>query len=32
MDAILYAATALERRLPLPFPAGGSVLATAVRP
>ncbi len=32
LDATLHAITAVERRLPLPLPAGGSVLATAIRP
>jgi SAM-dependent methyltransferase len=32
LDAMLYAATALEQRLPVPMPAGGSVFATAIRP
>ena len=32
LDATLHAITAIERRLPLPLPAGGSVLATAIRP
>jgi SAM-dependent methyltransferase len=32
LDATFLAVTALERRLPLRFPAGGSVLAVAVRP
>jgi SAM-dependent methyltransferase len=31
LDATLHAVTALERRLPFPAPAGGSVIATAVR-
>jgi ubiquinone/menaquinone biosynthesis C-methylase UbiE len=31
LDAILYAITALERRLPFRLPSGGSVLATARR-
>ena len=31
LDATLYAITELERRIPLSMPAGGSVLATAVR-
>ncbi len=32
LDATLHAITAIERRLPIPLPAGGSVLATAIRP
>jgi len=32
LDATLHAITAIERRLPAPLPAGGSVLATAIRP
>ena len=32
LDALLRAVTALERRLALRLPAGGSVLATAIRP
>jgi len=32
LDASFHAITAAERRLPLPLPAGGSVLATATRP
>jgi SAM-dependent methyltransferase len=32
LDATFHALTALERRLPIPFPAGGSVLATARKP
>jgi SAM-dependent methyltransferase len=32
LDATLHGITALERRLPLALPAGGSVLATALRP
>ena len=32
LDATLHAITAVERRLPVPLPAGGSVLATAIRP
>ncbi|CAH2604443.1 Class I SAM-dependent methyltransferase [Rhodovastum atsumiense] len=32
LDATLHAITALERRLPVTLPAGGSVLATAIRP
>jgi SAM-dependent methyltransferase len=32
LDATLYSITAIERRLPFPLPAGGSVLATAIRP
>ena len=32
LDATLYAITAIERRLGLVLPAGGSVLATAIRP
>jgi ubiquinone/menaquinone biosynthesis C-methylase UbiE len=32
LDATLHAITAIERRLPVPLPAGGSVLATAIRP
>jgi len=32
LDAILYAITDLERRLPFSLPAGGSVLATAEAP
>lgn len=31
-DALFYGITALERRLKLPYPAGGSVLAIAERP
>jgi SAM-dependent methyltransferase len=31
LDAALYAVTALEQKLPLAMPVGGSVLATAVR-
>jgi SAM-dependent methyltransferase len=31
LDATLHAITAIERRLPVPLPAGGSVLATATR-
>jgi SAM-dependent methyltransferase len=31
-DALFYGITDLERRLPLPWPAGGSVLAIAERP
>jgi SAM-dependent methyltransferase len=31
LDATLHAITAIERRLPVPLPAGGSVLATAIR-
>jgi SAM-dependent methyltransferase len=31
LDATLHAITAVERRLPVPLPAGGSVLATAIR-
>ncbi len=31
LDATLYAMTEIERRLPLRMPAGGSVLATAIR-
>jgi len=31
LDATLHAITAVERRLPVPLPAGGSVLATATR-
>lgn len=31
LDASLHAITAVERRLPVPLPAGGSVLATAIR-
>ena len=32
VDAMLHGVTAIERRLPVGLPAGGSVLATAVRP
>ncbi len=32
LDATLHAVTRIERRLPVPLPAGGSVLATAIRP
>jgi len=32
LDATLHAITAIERRLPVPLPAGGSVIATAIRP
>ena len=32
LEAMLYAVTAIERRLFFPLPAGGSVLATAIRP
>jgi SAM-dependent methyltransferase len=32
LDATLHAMTEIERRLPFPLPAGGSVLATAERP
>ena len=32
LDATLHAITVIERRLPFPLPAGGSVLATAIRP
>jgi SAM-dependent methyltransferase len=32
LDTILHGITALERRLPFPLPAGGSVLATAEAP
>ncbi len=32
LDRMLHAMTALERRLPFPLPAGGSVLAIAERP
>jgi SAM-dependent methyltransferase len=32
LDATLHAMTQLERRLPLPLPAGGSVLAIAEKP
>ncbi len=32
IDALFHALTALERRLPLPWPGGGSVLALAERP
>jgi SAM-dependent methyltransferase len=32
LDAMLYAMTEIERRLPFRLPAGGSVLATAERP
>jgi SAM-dependent methyltransferase len=32
LDAILYSVTKLERRLPFPLPAGGSVLAIAEKP
>jgi SAM-dependent methyltransferase len=32
LDATLHAITAIERRLPAPLPAGGSILATAIRP
>lgn len=31
IDALLFAATEIERRVPLPMPAGGSVLAVARR-
>ena len=31
LDATLHAVTELERRIPVPMPAGGSVLATAIR-
>ena len=31
LDATLHGITALERRLPFPLPAGGSVLVTAIR-
>jgi hypothetical protein len=31
-DAMFHAATELERRLPFPMPAGGSILATAFSP
>lgn len=31
-ERILYAVTAIERRLPVPWPAGGSLLAVARRP
>jgi hypothetical protein len=31
LDAMLHRVTELERRLPFPLPAGGSVLATATR-
>jgi hypothetical protein len=32
IDATFHALTELERRLPVPLPAGGSVLATARKP
>jgi ubiquinone/menaquinone biosynthesis C-methylase UbiE len=32
LDAMLHAMTELERRLPFPLPAGGSVLAVAEKP
>ena len=32
LDAMLHGMTEIERRLPFPLPAGGSVLATAERP
>ena len=32
LDAILHTVTLIERRLPIPLPAGGSVLAIAIRP
>jgi ubiquinone/menaquinone biosynthesis C-methylase UbiE len=32
LDTVLHGITALERRLPFPLPAGGSVLATAEAP
>jgi SAM-dependent methyltransferase len=32
LDATLHAITVIERRLAIPLPAGGSVLATAIRP
>ncbi len=32
LDAMLHGVTEIERRLPFPLPAGGSVLATAERP
>jgi hypothetical protein len=32
LDATLHAVTSIERRLALPWPAGGSVLAVATRP
>jgi SAM-dependent methyltransferase len=32
LDALFHAITTVERRLPFPLPAGGSVLATAIRP
>jgi SAM-dependent methyltransferase len=32
LDAIFHATTAAERRLKVPLPAGGSVIATAMRP
>jgi hypothetical protein len=32
LDKTLYAITRFEQRLGLPMPAGGSVLATAVKP
>ncbi|WP_338663121.1 methyltransferase domain-containing protein [Pararoseomonas sp. SCSIO 73927] len=32
LDRLLYGATEAERRLPLPMPAGGSVLVAATRP
>lgn len=32
IDATFHALTALERRIPLPLPAGGSILATARKP
>jgi SAM-dependent methyltransferase len=32
IDATFHALTAIERRIPLPLPAGGSILATARKP
>ena len=32
LDAMLHGVTEVERRLPVAVPAGGSVLATAIRP
>jgi SAM-dependent methyltransferase len=32
LDATLHAITRIERRLPFPLPAGGSILAVAIRP
>jgi hypothetical protein len=32
LDHMLHVTTEIERRLPFPLPAGGSVLATAERP